>query len=146
MLAESTQAASSSIPQPDLQPAPAREPESHAPPPPVIAGTPEQVEPIASAPPAQEVESSAPVPGDVQVSEEVATAERLARIIVSDIVLYNQEKFKAALQTGDVVNAMEAELAEGRSLFVTRIDPSLREQRDFLAEELLRVARLRSET
>ena len=65
---------------------------------------------------------------------------------MSDIILYNQEKFEAALQTGDVVGAMTAELAEGRSLFVTRIDPSLRERRDFLAEELRRVADSRAKT
>jgi hypothetical protein len=91
------------------------------------------------------VKTPEPAPIDAEPSEEVARAERLARIIVSDIVLYNQEQFEAALQTGDVVSAMESQLAEGRSLFVSRIDPSLREQRDFLAEELLRVASLRSE-
>ena len=156
MLAESTPAPSS-FPQSDPQPTPAiapeplaspptpaSVPEPHASPPPVVPATPERIEPAAAMPPLQKVESPAPIPSNDQPSEEVARAERLARIIVSDIVLYNQEKFEASLHAGNIVDAMEAELAEGRSLFVARIDPSLREQRDFLAEELLRVARLRN--
>ena len=106
----------------------------------------ERVEPIPSTPPPQQTESPVPTSGDEPPGEEVATAERLARIIVSDIILYNQEKFEASLHAGNIVDAMEAELAEGRSLFVARIDQSLRDKRDFLAEELLRVARLRSES
>jgi CheY-like chemotaxis protein len=77
------------------------------------------------------------------VDEAVAKAERLARIIVSDIVLYNDEKFAAAVAAGNVVEALEGELEEGRALFRARIDPDVRETRDFLSEELLRVARAR---
>jgi CheY-like chemotaxis protein len=160
LLSRSTPAPSG-LPQFDPQPTPAAEPQSHAPAAPVIPvapepaepvpatpepATPERVEPVAPTPPVQEVESGAAMPGDDALGEEVARAERLARIIVSDIIIYNQEKFEAALQAGNVVDAMEAELAEGSSLFVARIDQSLRDKRDFLAEELLRVARLRSES
>jgi predicted Zn finger-like uncharacterized protein len=145
VLAESTLTPSPSIPQPAPQPTPTSVPEPHEPPPPIISEAPERVEPVPSTPSPQPFETPAVIPAAEQLGDEVAKAERLARIIVSDIVLYNQEKFEAALQAGDVVGAMAAELAEGRSLFVSRIDPSLRDQRDFLAEELLRVAGLRSE-
>jgi predicted Zn finger-like uncharacterized protein len=80
---------------------------------------------------------------DAVLGSEVAKAERLARIVVSDIILYNQEKFDAAIQADNVVAAMDAELAEGRALFAQRIDASVRETRDFLTEELLRVAGMR---
>jgi hypothetical protein len=73
----------------------------------------------------------------------VARAERLARIIVSDVVLYNEEKFDAALASGNVVEAMEPDLADGRAHFAQRIPEAVRAGRDFLAEELLRVARSR---
>ena len=73
----------------------------------------------------------------------VAKAERLARIVVSDIVLYNEEKFDAALASGDVIGALSAEIAEGRSLLAARIPTEVREGRDFLVEELLRVASAR---
>jgi predicted Zn finger-like uncharacterized protein len=74
---------------------------------------------------------------------EIAKAERLARIIVSDIVLYNQEKFDAAVRADNVLAAMDNDLEEGRGLFAQRIDARVRESRDFLTEEMLRVARMR---
>jgi hypothetical protein len=85
---------------------------------------------------------AAPAVGSADASE-IAKAERLARIVVSDIVLYNQEKFDAAVHSGDVVAAMDAELAEGRTLFAQRIEAGVRESRDFLTDELLRIAALR---
>jgi hypothetical protein len=60
--------------------------------------------------------------------------------VVSDIVLYSSEKFEAAVRAGNVLEAMQPEIAEGRSLFAARVDPSIQEMRDFLTEELLRVA------
>ena len=74
---------------------------------------------------------------------ERAQAERLARIIVSDIVLYNEEKFTAAVRSGNAVEALRDELEEGRALFRERIDARIREERDYLADELDRVARSR---
>jgi predicted Zn finger-like uncharacterized protein len=75
--------------------------------------------------------------------DEVAKAERLARIIVSDVVLYNEKKFAAAVAAGNVLERMEPDLAEGRALFQARIPPAVAAQRDFLRDELLRVARER---
>jgi len=81
-------------------------------------------------------------PGD-ELSEARAQAERLARIIVSDIVLYNEEKFAAAIEAGTVAESLGPDLAEGRGLFRDRIDPRLQDEKDYLTEELLRVARTR---
>ena len=77
------------------------------------------------------------------LAAERAQAERLARIIVSDIVLYNEAKFSAAVRSGGVLEAMRDELKEGRALFRERIDVQVRDERDFLADELMRVARAR---
>jgi predicted Zn finger-like uncharacterized protein len=94
---------------------------------------------------ASEVDSSAPASPADPLAAERAKAERLARIIVSDIVLYNPEKFAAAARSGgDVAAAMRDELAEGRALFRERIDARVRAERDHLAEELARVAKARS--
>jgi predicted Zn finger-like uncharacterized protein len=101
----------------------------------------------ASAPPRQAAPAAAerprqrpaPAAGD----EELAKAERLARIIVSDVILYNEQKFAAAVAAGNVMESLEPDLQEGRALFQARIDPALARQRDFLREELLRVARQR---
>jgi predicted Zn finger-like uncharacterized protein len=77
------------------------------------------------------------------LEEQRAKAERLARIIVSDIVLYNEQKFAEAVRRGEVLSALEADLAEGRNLFQQRVDARVRGERDYLAEELLRIAKQR---
>jgi CheY-like chemotaxis protein len=88
----------------------------------------------------------APARADDGLAEERAKAERLARIIVSDIILYNEEKFAEALRRGSVVEMMNPDLGEGRGMFRDRIDERVREEKDYLTEELLRVARLRGTT
>jgi hypothetical protein len=100
-----------------------------------------QSPPIPQAPLATE---SAPdrMPVD-PLGAEIAKAERLARIIVSDIVLYNEEKFDAAVRAGNVVEALDSEMEEARAHFCQRIDARVRESRDFLVEELVRVAQKR---
>jgi predicted Zn finger-like uncharacterized protein len=77
------------------------------------------------------------------VDPEVEKAERLARIIVSDVVLYNEEKFRAACAAGNVMEVLEADLADGRAHFAARVPERVRQARDFLGDELLRVARSR---
>jgi predicted Zn finger-like uncharacterized protein len=119
-------------------------PEAIAPPEVTPAPRPPEVEPVAAAPVPVEPQASHAAAESASVSEaETAKAERLARIVVSDIILYNQEKFDAAVSGDNVVMAMDAELAEGRTLFSQRIEARVREERDFLAEELIRVAGLR---
>lgn len=117
-----------------------------APPPPAIAPPAEVARPDAAglpvAPPAP-VAPAAPAAPD-PLSDERAKAERLARIIVSDVILYNEEKFARAMARGNVAEAMDGDLEEGRALFRQRIDARVREERDFLSEELLRVARQRA--
>jgi len=116
------------------RPAPATVPPSPAP---SSASPPPRPAPAAPAQPA--------AADDDPLAAERAKAERLARIIVSDIVLYNPEKFAAAARAGgDVAAAMREELEEGRALFRERIHPEVRAERDYLAEELLRAAKARS--
>jgi hypothetical protein len=77
------------------------------------------------------------------LEDERVKAERLARIVVSDIVLYNEERFTHAARAGNVLEAMAGDLAEGRQLFEERIDARVRAERDYLRDELLRNAKLR---
>ncbi len=80
---------------------------------------------------------------DPTLAAEIGRAERLARIIVSDVVLYAEDKLDAAIRSGKVLEVFESEMQEGRGHFAQRIDARVRETRDFLSEELLRVARAR---
>jgi len=126
---------------PAPQRAPARPPEKRAPAP-QQAAAPSLAAPAPSAAPAQPAPPVRPRAGD-GLDEQRAKADRLARIIVSDIVLYNEQKFAAAIRKGNVVEALDGDLAEGRHLFQERIDARVRAERDYLADELLRVAKAR---
>jgi predicted Zn finger-like uncharacterized protein len=132
-------------PEPPL-PAPEPLPPAPEPLPPAPEPLPPAPEPPVAPPAFREpirVESAPPPVPRAPEDEEVAKAERLARIIISDIALYNEEKLEAAIRSGDVLEALDAELEEGRSLFRQRIHTRVRETRDFLGEELLRLARQR---
>jgi hypothetical protein len=108
-------------PQPIVRSEPMARPQPAARPEPIVAPEPTRVDPALAA--------------------ETEQAERLARIIVSDVVLYNPEKFDAGVQSGNVVQALASELEEGRSLFAQRVDPRVGDPGEFLEQELLRVAR-----
>ena len=66
----------------------------------------------------------------------IAAAERLSRIIVSDIILYNEDRFDQAAQQGDVQAALADDLVEAKKLFEQRIPAEIRAKRDFLGIEL----------
>lgn len=91
-------------------------------------------------PPVELPPSSEP---DDALANERANAERLARIIVSDIVLYQPEKFAEVVAGGNVAMIMGTQIEEARVLFAQRVDERVREERDFIVEELQRVARER---
>jgi predicted Zn finger-like uncharacterized protein len=127
---------------PPVPPIPREMPRAPRPAPP--APRPVAQPPATARAPRAAAEPSAAGPGaDPALAAEFARAERLARIIVSDVVLYNEEKLNAAIRAGNVSQSFEADLAEGRGHFAQRIDARVREMRDFLGEELLRVARAR---
>jgi hypothetical protein len=52
-------------------------------------------------------------------------ARRLARAILSDIALYNQDKVTEGIKTDTIFELLAAELEEGRQHFVSRIAPEL---------------------
>jgi hypothetical protein len=52
-------------------------------------------------------------------------AFRLARAIVSDIALYNQEKVKEGIKNDNIFELLKEELQEGREHFHTRVSSEL---------------------
>jgi predicted Zn finger-like uncharacterized protein len=97
--------------------------------------------PPAPAPaPAAQPAAAPRAPAAGSADPEIAKAERLARITVSDIILYNERKFAAAASSGKIAEVLAHELAEARQHFDSRIPPEVRGSRDFLVEELQRRA------
>jgi len=52
-------------------------------------------------------------------------AFRLARAIVSDIALYNQDKVQEGIKNDNIFELLSEELKEGRDHFFTRVSPDL---------------------
>lgn len=52
-------------------------------------------------------------------------AFRLAKAIISDILLYNQDKVKNGIENDNLFDKLNAELEEGKKLFESRVDKSI---------------------
>jgi len=120
-------------------------------PPPSDDLVPEVADPEGGAPP--EPSLARTVPGLTRsartpatgLGEEREKAERLARIVVSDMVLYHPERFDLAPDEKGLLEDFGAEIQEGLALMSKRVDESVLSERAYLVEELLRVARERAE-
>ena len=58
-------------------------------------------------------------------------AQRLARAIVSDLTLYNEQKIVSGIQNDNLLDAMSAELKEGLDLYISRVVQELRDRTNF---------------
>lgn len=61
-------------------------------------------------------------------------ARRLARIIVSDIALYNQQKVEEGVRNGTFFSLLENDVREGRDLYTQRVPAEVRAETNFLEE------------
>ncbi len=52
-------------------------------------------------------------------------AYRLAKAILSDILLYNQEKVKKGIEDDNLFEILNSELEEGRKLFESKVPPEI---------------------
>jgi len=108
--------------QPDTATAPAA-PEEHAAPaaPAAVPREEPQAEPQAAAAPAG-------------LSEAQLKARRLARIIVSDIVLYNQAKVEKGLRHGSFYDLLADDIREGEQLYRQRVSQEVRDATSYLKD------------
>ena len=81
---------------------------------------------------------------DPEKAEERERAERLARIAVSEMLLYQPEKFEQATRDGNLEQVLDLEIQEARALLRQRISEEVRAETDFVMDELERVAAERS--
>src|SRR5512143_3632307 len=66
--------------------------------------------------------------------EAVEKARRFARIIVSDVALYNQDAVFEGIRNGNFFELLKTDVEEGRELFEKRVPASIREKRDYYQE------------
>jgi hypothetical protein len=61
-------------------------------------------------------------------------ARRLARIIVSDIVLYNQDKVEEGVSNGTFFDLLADDITEGRALYKRRVSEEIRKNTSYLED------------
>ncbi|MEK6744473.1 MAG: response regulator [Nitrospirota bacterium] len=66
--------------------------------------------------------------------EEIEKARRFARLIVSDIALYNQDIVAEGLKNGTFFELLQDDITEGRSLYDNRVPEAIREMNDYYQE------------
>ncbi len=143
---ESVNPASRTVPNPDgVASPPSRAPEFDSS---VVVPPEEEKEaPVASAS-ASASAPPAPAPSveaeDPEKTAERERAERLARIAVSEMVLYQPDKFDQAARDGTLEQALDLEIQEAQALLRQRIGEEVRAETDFILDELHRVAKERS--
>lgn len=94
--------------------------------------------------PVVEAASAPATEEDPEKAEERERAERLARIAVSEMLLYQPDKFEQAARDGNLEQVLDLEIQEARALLRQRIREDVREETDFVMDELNRVAAERS--
>ena len=52
-------------------------------------------------------------------------AGRLARAVLSDVMLYNTERVRAGIEADDLFDRLRPELDEARAFFEERVDPDV---------------------
>lgn len=66
--------------------------------------------------------------------EAVEKARRFARIIVSDIALYNQDAVVEGLMKGTIYELLKSDISEGRELYEGRVPAFIRAKNDYFQE------------
>ncbi|MDX2000592.1 MAG: hypothetical protein SF066_22965 [Thermoanaerobaculia bacterium] len=150
------------LPEPELTPEPIRPPVVAAetvmvptiPSPPVILDEPAPVAPDLTAAPAGGVGGQVAPPPDldgpgwafsttsVPISDKDQRshdeARRLARLLVSEILLYNQDEVEKGRQHRDICDRLRDDIDRSRQLYEERVDPVIRDSADYFYQELVR--------
>ncbi len=122
-------------------------PRSHTPQPstaPTPRDTAPRAAPISPAPQAPPVQRALPTPQAPRVAparppagdEAHERAHRLARVLVSDILVYNQEARDRALQQGNLPSALAGEINRAWELYKTKVDPHVLESTSYFKDAL----------
>jgi len=77
---------------------------------------------------------AAPPVAPAELSDAQKKAKRLARIIVSDIALYNQSLVEEGVKNGTLYQLLENDIQEGRAHYLQRVSEEIRNNSSYLEE------------
>ena len=66
-------------------------------------------------------------------------AKRFARLVVSEIKLYNEAKVSEGRRTRDIYERLKEDIERGRQMYQDRVAPQVRETTDYFQDELVRI-------
>ena len=64
-------------------------------------------------------------------------AKRLARLIISDIVMYNQEKIIEGIKNDTLFDLLQEEIEVGRKYYERNVDPGMSRQVNYFNQALV---------
>lgn len=64
-------------------------------------------------------------------------ARRLARLLVSEIKLYNEEVIEEGRRAGNIYSRLKEDIDRSRQMYEERIDPRLQGKDDYFHQELV---------
>jgi CheY-like chemotaxis protein len=77
--------------------------------------------------------------------KEYDEARRLARLILSDIVIYHLEKVEAGIRDDNFFDVLKSEIAEGRAYYDSRVPLRIRQDTEIFSETLQQFVRMKRE-
>jgi translation initiation factor 2 beta subunit (eIF-2beta)/eIF-5 len=66
-------------------------------------------------------------------------AKRFARLVVSEIKLYNEAKVTEGRRTKDIYERLREDIERGRQMYRDRVPASVRNSTDYFQDELVRI-------
>jgi hypothetical protein len=66
-------------------------------------------------------------------------AKRFARLVVSEIKLYNEAKVSEGRRTRDIYERLKEDIERGRQMYQDRVAPQVRDTTDYFQDELVRI-------
>ena len=112
-----------------------------APAPPVRPSTAPPLRPAAFTPGPPAVPPPAPARAAVPPEEQKAheDAKRFARLVVSEIKLYNEAKVTEGRKTRDIYERLKEDIERGRQMYSDRVPAPVRDASDYFQDELVRI-------
>lgn len=74
---------------------------------------------------------------DPKLKELHENAQRTARVIVSDIVLYNKAKIEEGLANGNLKELLKEEIERGKELYISKVAPEVVETTDYFVQTMI---------
>ncbi len=101
---------------------------------------PPPVQPVTPPPPMPKPEPEPELAGlSAQEQAQHEEARRFARLLVSEIKLYNEEEVDQGRRNHDLYKRLKEDIDRSREMFDRRVAANIREARDYFQEELVRI-------